>query len=85
MRSLRPELLHRRLLALGGPAFSTTTFDAGAGRRVLVASGLPSARPYSSDLCHLVGGQTLEGQYIATFPATRASVTTRFRFKAERE
>jgi len=30
-------------------------------------------------------GQTLEGQYIATFPATRASITTRFRFTAERE
>ena len=30
-------------------------------------------------------GQTLEGQYIANFPATRASITTRFRFTAERE
>ena len=30
-------------------------------------------------------GQTLEGQYIANFPATRSSITTRFRFTAERE
>ena len=85
MSGLRTELLHRRLLALGRPASSTATFDDGAGRRVLVASGLPSARPYSRDLCHLVDGQTLEGLFIAGFPATRSSITTRFRFRAERE
>ena len=30
-------------------------------------------------------GQTLEGEYVAAFPATRASIRTRFRFRAERE
>ena len=30
-------------------------------------------------------GQTVEGQYIASFPATRSSITTRFKFTAERE
>ena len=30
-------------------------------------------------------GQTLAGQYIASFPATRSSITTRFKFTAERE
>lgn len=29
--------------------------------------------------------QTLEGEYVAAFTATRASIRTRFRFRAERE
>ncbi len=30
-------------------------------------------------------GQTIEGQYIASFPLTRSSITTRFKFKSVRE
>ena len=55
-----------------------------------VASAGPSNFTWlqvDSDIVYTVSadGQTLEGEYVAAFPATRASIRTRFRFRAERE
>ena len=83
------ETPNRKLTAFDGAATMQAT------RTMVCPSGtVSSASPSNftwlqvdSDLVYTVSadGQTLEGEYVAAFPATRASIRTRFRFRAERE
>ncbi len=87
-------------LGIGGPPNrELTAFDGAATLQatrtlvcptVTVTSAGPSSFTWlqvDSEAVYAVSadGQTLEGQYIASFPATRSSIRTLFRFTAQRE
>lgn len=66
-----------------GPVSSTASPAAGWGSAA--SPRRPSARCWTPPAAVSADGRTLEGQYVASFPLTRSSITTRFKFTAQRE
>ena len=79
----------RNLTAFDGGASLQTTSTMTCPGSTVTRSGLASFTwlQVDSERVYAVSadGQTIEGQYIASFPLTRSSITTRFKFTAERE